>query len=70
MRKSGEKVKNLLQILDKLEYDLCYKLDEILYFPMKEELKNKGTHSLGFKKEDYKVEIVRLIEEVKKQVSK
>ena len=59
-------MKDLLQILNKLEFDLCCRLDEIIYFPMKEELKNKGTHSLGFKKEDYKLEIARLIEEVKK----
>lgn len=34
---------------------LCEKLDTDLYFPLKEELAEKGiTHSLGFKKENFK----------------
>ena len=50
MRKELETFKDL-----KIEQELCEKLDEDVYLPVKEELKDfKKTYSLGMRKEDFK----------------
>ena len=44
-------------------------LDTDLYLPMKHELKEHNiTHSLGFKKEQFKSKVERLFEDLKKEL--
>jgi hypothetical protein len=61
--------KNSDDVFEKLEADLCFHLDKMVYLPVKEELSGKGvTYSLGMRKEDFKSKIHELIEKAKKEL--
>ena len=51
---------------EEIEMKLAEWIDRHLYLPVREEMKGKGTHSLGRRKEDLKGEIFRLFEEMRK----
>ena len=54
-----------------LEEDLCYKLDENLYLPVKEELKGCGrAYSLGIRKEIFKGDIAGAFQKLKQEAIK
>lgn len=44
---------------------LCEKLDEELYIPVKAELAGKGQHSLGMRKENFKIVIQEEIDKLR-----
>ncbi len=59
--------KNLKTLKDlRIKENLCHRLDTDLYLPVKKELRGIGrTHSLGFKKENFKGTIETELEKVR-----
>ncbi len=65
------KREKLMALLDWANAKLCFALDEDIYYPIKQELARKGvTHSLGMRKEDFKGEIERTLNEIKNKMAK
>ena len=61
--------KNSDDVFERLEADICYELDAMVYFPVKEELARQGvTHRLGMCKEDFKSKVAELIRDAKKEI--
>ena len=62
------------EVLTQLESRLCYHLDEDIYFPVKEEINKMcefpfpNQHTLGKRKEDYKLTIHKFIVEAQKRL--
>jgi hypothetical protein len=51
---------------EKAEMELAKWIDRELYLPLRDELKGRGTHTLGAKKENLKVKIIEVMEKLRK----
>jgi queuine/archaeosine tRNA-ribosyltransferase len=57
-------------IFRSLESDIAFQLDKMVYLPTKQELAEKNiTHSLGFRKENFKAELERLMIIAKREIT-
>lgn len=63
------KIEKIKERIDKIERDLCSALDRDVYIPTRDELnKINVTHSLGRRKEDFKIKIHGELEKLKQEI--
>jgi hypothetical protein len=59
----------IIEKIDKIERDLCSALDKDVYIPVRDELNNTTImHSLGRRKEDFKIMIHNELGQLKQEI--